>query len=95
MVTSVSGSGASSAAAVAVAQSSVPAPAATRPAAAEEDTVKISATSEEVQQPTSAQVRLLHAEGQSIPQIAQKLAISPRAVQSYLGTPAQTPTKSK
>jgi len=94
MVTSVSGSGASSAAAVAVTQSSVPA-AATKRVAAEEDTVKISATSEEVQQPTSAQVRLLHAEGQSIPQIAQKLAISPRAVQSYLGTPAQTPTKSK
>jgi DNA-binding NarL/FixJ family response regulator len=95
MVTSVSGSGASGAAAVAVEQASVPVAAAAKPAAAQEDTVRISATAQEVQQPTSVRVRLLHAEGQSIPQIAQKLAISPRAVQSYLGTPAQTPAKSK
>jgi DNA-directed RNA polymerase specialized sigma24 family protein len=95
MVTSVSGSGGSGAGAVAVEQASVPAAAAAKPAAAQEDTVKISATFEEVQQPTSAQVRLLHAEGQSIPQIATKLAISPGAVQSYLGTPAQTSSRSK
>jgi DNA-binding NarL/FixJ family response regulator len=95
MVTSVSASGAASGAAVAVEQSSVPAAAAAKPAAAQEDTVKISATAEEVQQPTSVQVRLLHAEGHSIPQIATKLAISPGAVQSYLGTPAQAPTRSK
>ncbi|MGA7852217.1 MAG: hypothetical protein WCA15_02755 [Candidatus Acidiferrales bacterium] len=95
MVTSVSGSGASGAAAAAVAPANVPTPAAAKPAAAQEDTVKISATAQEVQQPTSVRVRLLHAQGQSVPQIATKLAISPGAVQSYLGTPARTPTKSK
>lgn len=94
MVTSVAGSGAAGAAA-AVQQASVAAPAAAKPAAAQEDTVNISATAEEVQQPTSVRVRLLHAEGQSIPQIASTLAISPGAVQSYLGTPAQTSSKSK
>lgn len=92
MVTSVSSSGA---AAAAVEQASVSAPAAAKPAAAQEDTVNISATAQEVQQPTSVRVRLLHAQGQSIPQIATKLAISPSAVQSYLGTPAQTSSKSK
>jgi DNA-binding NarL/FixJ family response regulator len=95
MVTSVSGSGASVAAAVAVEQASVPIATAANPATAQEDTVDISATSEEVQQPTSVQVRLLHAEGQSIPQIATKLAISQGAVQSYLETPAQTSSQSK
>ena len=92
MVSSVSAGGASGiAAAVPVAQSSPAALASTarKPAASGEDTVKISATAQEVQQPTSAQVRLLHAEGQSVPQIASKLQITPQAVQSYLGTPAQ------
>jgi DNA-binding CsgD family transcriptional regulator len=60
-----------------------------------QDTVKISARAQEVEQPTSAQVRLLHAEGQSVVQIASKLDITPHAVQSHLGTPAQAPTKSK
>ncbi|MGC2733412.1 MAG: hypothetical protein WA212_05900 [Candidatus Acidiferrales bacterium] len=95
MVTSVSGSGASgAAAAAAVEQASAPAPAA-KSAATQEDTVNISATAQQVQQPTSVRVRLLHAQGQSIPQIATKLAISPSAVQSYLGTPAQSSSKSK
>lgn len=94
MVTSVSGSGASGGAA-AVAQASAPAPVAAKPAAAEEDTVKISAAAQEVKQPTAAQVRLLHAQGESVLQIATKVAITPHAVQSYLGTPAQAPSKSK
>ncbi|MFZ0580059.1 MAG: hypothetical protein WAN72_08945 [Candidatus Acidiferrales bacterium] len=94
MVTSVSGSGASGGAA-AVAQASAPAPVAAKPAAAEEDTVKISAAAQEVKQPTAAQVRLLHAQGESVSQIATKVAITPHAVQSYLGTPAQAPSKSK
>jgi DNA-binding NarL/FixJ family response regulator len=92
MVPSVSSTGTSGGAAAVAA--SVPAPAA-KPAAAEEDTVKISAAAQEVKQPTAAQVRLLHAQGESIPQIARKLAITPHAVQSYLGTPAQTGSKSK
>ncbi|MGC2269682.1 MAG: hypothetical protein WA608_23050 [Candidatus Acidiferrales bacterium] len=92
MVTSVSGSGASGGAA---AQASAPAPVAAKPAAAEEDTVKISAAAQEVKQPTAAQVRLLHAQGESVSQIATKVAITPHAVQSYLGTPAQAPSKSK
>ncbi|MGC2002946.1 MAG: hypothetical protein WA658_24035 [Candidatus Acidiferrales bacterium] len=83
MVTSVSGSGASGGAA-AVAQASAPAPVAAKPAAAQE-----------VKQPTAAQVRLLHAQGESVSQIATKVAITPHAVQSYLGTPAQAPSKSK
>lgn len=96
MVTSVSGSGAAGgAAAVAAVQASIQAPVVARPAAAEEDSVKLSAAAQEVKQPTAAQVRLLHAEGESIPQIATKLAITPHAVQSYLGTPAKTPGKSK
>jgi DNA-binding NarL/FixJ family response regulator len=94
MVTSVSGSGPLGAAAAA-AQSNVAPPAVDKPAATQEDTVNISARAPEVQQPTSEQVRLLHAEGQSIPQIATKLAISPGAVPSYLGTPAPTSSQSK
>jgi DNA-binding NarL/FixJ family response regulator len=96
MVSSVSASGASGdSAAVQGVQPSAAAPAATKPAASGEDTVKISATAQEVQQPTSAQVRLLHAEGQSVAQIASKLEITPHAVQTYLVTLTQTPTKSK
>lgn len=96
MVTPVSASGTSGGAdAGATAQSSSAAVVAAKPSAPQEDTVKISATAQEVQQPTAAQVRLLHAEGQSVPQIATKLAITPHAVQSYLGTPAQASSKSK
>jgi hypothetical protein len=64
--------------------------AAAAPASAGEDTVKISAVAQEVPQPMSVQVRALRNQGQSIPQIATKLAISPSSVQSYLGTPAAT-----
>ncbi|MFZ0522813.1 MAG: hypothetical protein WAL95_17435 [Candidatus Acidiferrales bacterium] len=94
MVTPVSGSGASGGAAAAP-QANGPAPVVVKPAAGEEDTVKISAAAHEVKQPTAAQVRLLHAQGESVSQIATKLAITPHAVQSYLGTPAQTSSKSK
>jgi hypothetical protein len=94
MVTSVSGSGTSGGAAP-VAQASGPAPVVAKPAAGEEDTVRISAAAQEVKQPTAAQVRLLNAQGDSVSQIATKLAITPHAVQSYLGTPAQTSSKSK
>ena len=53
-----------------------------------EDSVTISATAQEVQQPTAVQVQLLRNEGQSVQQIATQLAISTNAVQSYLGNPA-------
>jgi DNA-binding NarL/FixJ family response regulator len=76
-------------------QSRAAAPAATKPASSGEEAVKISATAQEVQQPTPAQVRWLPAQGQSVPQIASKLQITPQAVQNYLGTPAQAPGKSK
>jgi hypothetical protein len=97
MATSVSATGASTGAVAAVSavQSRAAAPAATKPASSGEDTVKISATAQEVQQPTSAPVRLLHAQGQSVPQIASKQQITPQAAQSYLGRPAQAPRKSK
>jgi DNA-directed RNA polymerase specialized sigma24 family protein len=52
-----------------------------------EDAVKISAAAQEVPQPMSVQVRALHNQGQSVAQIASKLAISASSVQSYLGTP--------
>ena len=55
---------------------------------AAEDSVTISATAQEVQQPTAVQVQLLRNEGQSVQQIATQLAISTNAVQSYLGNPA-------
>ena len=93
MVTSITGT--SSGAAAAAAQTNVAAAVAARPAAAEEDTVKISAAAQEVKQPSGTEVRLLHAQGESVAQIATKLAITPHAVQSYLGAPAQTPSKSK
>ena len=53
-----------------------------------EDSVTISATAQEVRQPTAVQVQLLRNEGQSVQQIATQLAISTNAVQSYLGNPA-------
>jgi DNA-directed RNA polymerase specialized sigma24 family protein len=62
-------------------------PAATTATAAE-DSVTISATAQEVQQPTAAQVRLLRNEGQSVPQIATQLKISASEVQNYLGAAA-------
>ena len=55
---------------------------------AAEDSVTISATAQEVQQPTAVQVQLLRNEGQSVQQIATQLAISTNAVQSYLGAQA-------
>ena len=70
-----------------------PQAAAAAPANAGEDTVKISAAAQEVPQPISVQVRALHNQGKSIPQIATKLSISPSSVQSYLGTPAATAKK--
>ncbi len=53
-----------------------------------EDSVTISATAQEVRQPTAVQVQPLRNEGQSVQQIATQLAISTNAVQSYLGNPA-------
>ena len=50
--------------------------------AAAEDSVTISATAQEVQQPTAVQVQLLRNEGQSVQQIATQLAISTNPVQS-------------
>jgi len=51
-----------------------------------EDTVKISAGAQEVQQATA--VRLLRNEVQSVPQIATHLKLAANAVQSYLGAQA-------
>ena len=65
--------------------------AAAAPAGAGEDAVKISAAAREVPQPMCVQVRALHNQGQSIPQIATKLSIRPSSVQSDWGTPAATP----
>lgn len=79
--------GGTAAAAVAQAQPKVAAAAATTATAAE-DRVTISATAQEVGQPTAVQVRLLRNEGQSVAQIATRLKITASAVQSYLGTPA-------
>ena len=93
MVNSVSASGVSSGAAEA--QRVAAAPGVAKPATNGEDTVRISVTAQEVKQPTVAQVRSLHAEGQSIPQIVSKLLITPHAVPSYLGAPAKAPTKSE
>ena len=62
-------------------------PAAAPAVSAAEDKVTISAAAQEVPQPISVQVLALHNQGQSVPQIATQLAISPSAVQSYLGTP--------
>jgi hypothetical protein len=91
MTTAIVGTAASGGAAAAQAQAKPAAPAATTTTAAE-DSVTISATAQEVQQPTAVQVRLLRNEGQSVPQIATQLEITQGAVQSYLGTPASAPT---
>jgi hypothetical protein len=53
-----------------------------------EDTVKISAGAQEVQQVTAVKVRLLRNEGQSAPQIATHLKLAASPVQSYLGAQA-------
>jgi DNA-binding NarL/FixJ family response regulator len=92
MTTAIVGTAASGGAAVAAVagvqlQAKAVAPAATLTTAAE-DSVTISATAQEVQQPTAVQVRLLRNEGQSVPQIAKQLEITQGAVQSYLGKPA-------
>src|SRR5277367_5823031 len=94
MTTAIVGTAASGGAAVAAAaavqvqaKGAAAAPAATSTTAAE-DSVTISATAQEVQQPTAVQVRLLRNEGQSVPQIAKQLEITQGAVQSYLGKPA-------
>ena len=90
MLNSVSASGASSGAAtVPEAQPVAAVPAAAKPATTGEDTVRISATAQEAKQPTAAQVRLLHAKGQSIPQIASKLQITAHAVQVIWVRPPQ------
>jgi DNA-binding NarL/FixJ family response regulator len=88
MTTAIVGAEASGGAAIAAAAVQAQAKAAistgTTPAAVE-DTVKISADAQEVQQATAVQVRLLRNEGQSVPQIATQLKIAASAVQSYLG----------
>jgi len=53
--------------------------------------VQQQAAAQQVPQPLSVQVRALHNQGQSIPQIATKLSIRPSSVQSDWGTPAATP----
>jgi DNA-binding NarL/FixJ family response regulator len=80
--------GAGASVAAPVVERTQPKAAAPAPPTATEDKVTISAAAQEIPQPMSIQVRSLHNEGQSVPQIATKLAISPSAVQSYLGTPA-------
>jgi DNA-binding NarL/FixJ family response regulator len=90
MTTAIVGTAASGGAAAAAAvqvQPKTAAPAATTATAAE-DRVTISATAQEVQQPTAVQVRLLRNEGQSVPQIATQLKLTASAVQSYLGAQA-------
>jgi DNA-binding NarL/FixJ family response regulator len=83
------GAGGTAAAPAVLAQSAAAAaPPSTASAAAAEDKVTISAAAQEMPQPMSVQVLALHNQGQSVPQIATQLAISPSAVQSYLGTPA-------
>jgi len=90
MTIAISGpAGAGAAAAAPAVEQAQPKAAAPAPPAATEDKVTISAAAQEIPQPMSIQVRSLHNQGQSISQIATKLAISPSAVQSYLGTPAK------
>jgi DNA-binding NarL/FixJ family response regulator len=97
MTTPVSGIAASggTSASVQIQPKAVAAAPAPRPTSSGEDTVKISAAAQEVKQPTSSQVRLMRAQGESIPQIATKLAITPSAVQSYLGTPQKAASATK
>ena len=93
MTTPISAAVGSGGAAVAPAVQVQPKAAAPAAATAAEDTVKISAAAQEVQQPMSVRVRLLRVQGMAIAQIATELAISPSAVQSYLGKPAQAARK--
>jgi DNA-binding NarL/FixJ family response regulator len=86
-ISAIAGSGAAVAAPAVAVQ---PKAAAAQPANAGEDTVNISAAAQEVPQPMSVQVKALHDQGQSVSQIASKLAISASSVQSYLGTPPAT-----
>jgi DNA-binding NarL/FixJ family response regulator len=89
MAIAISGAGGTAAAAAIQAQATAAAPPpSTTSATAAEDKVTISAAAQEVPQPMSMQVLALHKEGQSVPQIATQLAISPTAVQSYLGAQA-------
>jgi DNA-binding NarL/FixJ family response regulator len=90
--TAASGGAALAAAAAVQAQAKQAAPAAAITTAAE-DSVTLSATAQEVQQPTAVQVRVLRNEGQSVPQIATQLKIAASAVQSYLGAPAAASPK--
>lgn len=92
MSIAISGPAAGSAAAAAPpvqAQATAAAPASSAASAtAAEDKVTISAAAQEVPQPVSVQVLSLYNQGQSVSQIATQLALSPSAVQSYLGTSA-------
>jgi hypothetical protein len=91
MTSAIVGTAASGGAAVAAATAvqAQAKPAATTTSA--EDSVTISATAQEVQQPTAVRVRLLRNEGQSGQQIASKLQITKGAVLSYSGKPASAP----
>jgi DNA-binding NarL/FixJ family response regulator len=88
MTIAISGTVGSGAAVAAPTVPVQPKAAAAPPANVGEDTVKISAAAQEGPKPMSVQVLALHNQGQSVAQIATKLAISPSSVQSYLGTPA-------
>jgi hypothetical protein len=83
MTTAIRGTAASGGAAAAAALAQ-PLPKAAPPAAttttAAEDSVTISATAQEVQQPAAVQVRLLRSQGQSVPQIAKQLKLTASAV---------------
>jgi DNA-directed RNA polymerase specialized sigma24 family protein len=66
-----------------------PAPSTTA-AAPGEDKVTLSAAAQEVPQRLSMQVPAPRNQGQSVAQIATRLAISASSVRSYLGTPPPT-----
>ncbi len=85
--TAASGGAAVAAAAVAQAQARAAPPATT----SAEDSVTISATAQQVEQPTAVQARALRNERQSVPHIAKQLRIDANAVQSHLGAPATAP----
>jgi hypothetical protein len=89
MTIAISGAGGSAAAAAIQAQATAAAPPpSTTSAAAAQDKVTISAATQEAQQLTAVQVRLLRNEGQSVPQLATQMKITASAVQSYLGAQA-------
>jgi DNA-binding NarL/FixJ family response regulator len=85
----ITGTNTEAIAAVAAIQPVAEEPDGVQQAAAPKDTVTISATGPELAQPTSTQVQLLHAEGESIAAIAQRLGLTPQVVESYLGIAAQ------